>query len=183
MAAATLAFPAVALPPWLRAGAPPPLSLRAAGRQDLAHLHDWYAESREAELAAVPWPAAAKRAFCDSQFALQHRHYTGQYVPASFLVVLHAGEPVGRLYLHWNAEELRIIDLLLCARLRGHGIGTALLRWLRATLPAPLALTLQVETRNHDAGRLYRRLGFEVTGASGDRLRMAWRASAGASVS
>jgi ribosomal protein S18 acetylase RimI-like enzyme len=126
----------------------------------------------------VPWPAPVKRAFCDSQFALQHRHYVAHCVPAAFLVVLLEGRSVGRLYLHWTPGDLHIIDILLGAAVRGRGVGSALLRWTQATaLGAGVdMLSLHVEQHNDGAYRLYRRLGFrEEEGGHGGHRRMVWR--------
>lgn len=178
MQTGALAFPAPAHPAWLET---PSLSqsglgLRQAAEADLPFLRDLYADSRAEELACVPWPEAAKRAFCDSQFALQHRHYVAHSVPAIFLIVLLDGRSAGRLYLHWTAADLRIVDILLDAAARGRGIGTALLRWLQAAaLYAGVeTLSLHVESHNQGAQRLYRRLGFREQGVHGGHLRMAW---------
>ena len=180
--AEALAFPSLAQPAWLetpglsRSG----LGLRAAGESDLPFLRDLYAESRAAELAHVPWPAPVKRTFCDSQFALQHRHYVAHCVPAAFLVVLFEGRFVGRLYLHWTPDDLHIIDILLGAATRGRGVGSALLRWIQtAALGAGVdTLSLHVERHNGGAYRLYRRLGFrEEEGGHGGHRHMVWRRS------
>lgn len=179
-----LLFPAATHPPWLetpgldRSG----LTLRAATESDLAFLRELYAASRAAELAATPWPEAARRAFCDGQFLLQHRHYVAHFVPAAFLVVLHAGEPIGRLTLHWTADELRIVDILLQPEAQGRGIGSTLLRWTQAVALAAGVdrLGLHVERRNTDACRLYARLGFrEEDGGGAAHRRMAWRPRGG----
>lgn len=174
-----LAFPAAPTAAWLdtpgldESG----LALRPATDEDLPFLRDLYAESRATELAAMPWPAQAKRAFCESQFVLQHRHYVAHYVPAAFLIVLHRGEAVGRLYLHAAAREMRIIDVLLAAAARGRGIGSALLRWVQAAAvrSGAEALSLHVMQTNRGAFELYRRLGFLECGAEDGHLRMAWR--------
>jgi ribosomal protein S18 acetylase RimI-like enzyme len=180
-------FPAPAPAAWLdtpglaQAG----LALRAATDADLPFLRALYAQSRAAELDAAAWPEAARRAFCDGQFLLQHRHYTAHYVPAAFLVVLRAGAPVGRFTLHWTAEELRIVDILLDAAVQGQGIGTTLLRWSQAaaTVAGVARLCLHVEWRNDGARRLYRRLGFrEDPVVAGTHRRMTWQPP-GASVS
>lgn len=173
-----LAFPAPALPAWLDTSglAKSGLALMPAAASDLPFLRDLYAASRAAELAGVPWPDGVKRAFCDSQFVLQHRHYVAHCVPALFLIVQRAGRPIGRLYLHWTSSELRIVDILLDARVRGRGIGSALLGWAQAAAQVlgAEALSLHVERHNEGACRLYRRLGFHEQGRHGTHLRMAW---------
>ena len=179
------AFPAPAWPAWLETPglSQSGLDLRAAEPSDLPFLRDLYAESRKAELAHVPWPEAAKRAFCDSQFLLQHRHYVAHCVPAAFLIVLLEGRPVGRRYLHWTAVDLRIVDLLLDAAVRGRGLGSALLRWIQAAARrvGTASLSLHVEQHNDGACRLYRRLGFgEEQSAYPGYRRMVWQPQAAA---
>ena len=180
--AEALVFPAAARPAWLETPglSQSGLSLRAARESDLPFLRDLYAESRAAELAPVPWPAPVKRAFCDSQFALQHRHYVAHCIPAAFLVVLFEGRPVGRLYLHWTPDGLHIVDILLDAATRGRGIGSALLHWTQtAALGAGAGtLSLHVERHNDGAYRLYRQLGFhEGEGGRDGHRHMVWRRS------
>ncbi|MGN6739141.1 GNAT family N-acetyltransferase [Dyella sp.] len=175
------AFPRSAMPVWLAEALTSPhasVTLLAAEGSDLAFLRALYAQSREAELAQTPWPPEARQAFCDSQFNLQHRHYVSQYPPAAaFLVILQEHQPIGRLYLHWSTDELRIVDILLASRSRQQGIGTALLRALQmavgnAGIPT---ISLHVEQQNSEAYRLYRRLGFSEGDCRGGYLRMDWR--------
>ena len=179
-----LAFPPPAQPPWLetqslaRAG----LDVRSASGSDLPFLQGLYAQSRAMELARAPWPDTVKRAFCDSQFALQHRHYVGRDASA-FLIVLRDGRPIGRLYLHWTSAELRVVDLLLDATTQGQGIGSTLLRWVQAiaTSAGYGVVSLHVADHNDRAYDLYRRLGFDaVETVEGGHRRMVWRAPAAA---
>lgn len=158
------------------------VTLRAAEGADLPFLRSLYAQSREAELAQMPWPTEARQAFCDGQFNLQHRHYVSQYPPAAaFLLILQKEQPIGRLYLHWSADELRIVDILIENTSRRQGIGSALLRSLQlavgdADLPT---LSLHVEQQNSEAYRLYRRLGFFEGESRGGYLRMDWQPGPG----
>lgn len=151
------------------------ITLRPALEQDMAFLRDLYHQSRAAELAAVPWPDATRRAFLDSQFELQHRHYIGQYTDAAFLIVEHTGRPLGRLYLHDDGDALHIIDILLLSAERGQGIGTALLAHVQqlARQHACTAVQLSVLRDNAAALRLYQRLGFASVGS--DTLRLVMR--------
>lgn len=175
-----LAFPSPAHPTWLETPglSSSGLGLRLATESDLPFLRGLYAQSRAHELAHVPWPDAAKGDFCDSQFVLQHRHYVAHCIPAAFLVVLQEGRAVGRLYLHWTSDELRIVDLLLDAATQRLGIGTALLRWVQAVAihAGFRVVSLHVGEHNDRAYALYRRLGFreEAPGEGGHR-RMVWR--------
>ena len=119
-----------------------------------------YADIRAEEMAPVAWPDEAKRAFLLDQHNLQHAHYRKHYVGAEFLLIEQAGRPVGRVYLHRTAVEIRLMDIALLTPLRGQGIGGALLRALFDIADADdYPISLHVEPDN-PIGRLYRRHGF-----------------------
>jgi len=121
-----------------------------------------YADIRAQEMAPVAWPDEAKRAFLLDQYTLQHAHYRKHYAGAEFLLIEADGEPVGRIYLHRTAAEIRLMDVALLTPRRGQGIGGPLLRALFDIGDADLcAITLHVEPDN-PIGRLYRRHGFSL---------------------
>ena len=175
-------FPAgrepVAQPGILRARG---IGLRAAREADLPWLRDLYASTRSAELAAVPWPEQAKRAFLDQQFALQHAHYLAHFVDADFLIVETAQAPLGRLYLQRGATQHVLVDISLLPAWRGQGVGTALVAHAQALAAAARCpLSLHVLHANPAAQRLYARLGFLAGDASETHLQMHWRAACAA---
>src|SRR5690606_24579729 len=86
-----------------------------------------YASTRSAELAQTDWNEEQKTAFLRFQFHAQHQHYATHYHDAQFFVIERAEVPVGRLYLHWRSDELRIVDIALLPEARGQGLGSALL--------------------------------------------------------
>jgi ribosomal protein S18 acetylase RimI-like enzyme len=134
---------------------------------DLPLLSRIYASTRSGELAHVPWTDAQKAAFLDSQFHAQHTYYQQNYPAALWLVIVRAGEAIGRLYLDRWAREHRLIDISLLPAHRGRGYGTALLRDLIAeAASAGKALSIHVE-KNNPAMTLYGRLGFKPVGEHG----------------
>lgn len=138
------------------------MSFRPVDDADHAFLRDLYADVRAAELAPVPWPDAAKRAFLDEQFGLQHAHYVKNYPGADLLVIEKENRPIGRVYVYRTPNEIRLMDIALVPAERGRGIGSALL--LELLDEARLTrrdLTLHVEPDN-PAQRLYQRLGFRL---------------------
>ena len=143
------------------------LHLREEGDDDLPFLRTLYASTRAEELAPVPWPEEAKRAFLDHQFELQRAQYREHYVGAEWLVIEREAVPVGRLYLKRSSAELRLMDIALLPDARGQGIGTqltqAVIDW--ATAQA-LTVTLHVEPFN-PAYRMYQRFGFEHRRSTG----------------
>jgi ribosomal protein S18 acetylase RimI-like enzyme len=110
----------------------------------------------------VPWDDAQKDAFLRMQFDAQDAWWRENYGDASFDVILVAGEPAGRLYVHRGRSEIRIVDIALLPEHRGNGIGTRLLEELLAEGDAGgKSVTIHVERMN-PALRLYERLGFSV---------------------
>lgn len=152
--------------------------LRPACDDDIPALQALYADVRAAEIMAVPWPAMVKRSFLDNQFALQHQHYLRHYADAEFLVVEYAGGVQGRYYLQRGATADLVVDISLAEAHRGRGVGRALIEASqREAAAAGRGMALHVLKTNLDALRLYRRLGFGLSGSDGDtHHRMDWPA-------
>jgi GNAT superfamily N-acetyltransferase len=160
----------------MRLNLPGHLALRPVGPADQDTLLAIYASTREEELARTDWSAEQKSAFVAMQFQAQTAHYTANYPGAEFFLVLVAGEPAGRLYLHRRAGDLRIMDIALLPAHRGQGIGTAVLGALQAMAAAEgIGLSIHVETFN-PARRLYERLGFRPAAEAGVYILMQWAA-------
>ena len=158
--------------------APPGLSLRWIGDEDLPFLAELYASTRREEVAQVPWSEEQKEAFLRWQFDSQHQHYQQYYPDCEFLVVERptpaGGEPIGRLYVDRWPEEIRLVDVALLPEHRGGGLGTALLEaLLDEGRERCLPVTIHVE-HNNPALRLYRRLGFRHVDSNGVYYLMKW---------
>lgn len=154
-------------------------SLRALRDDDLPWLRDLYASTRAEEMAPVPWPDTAKRAFLDQQFALQHQHYLAHYGDTDFLAIERRGRgPVGRYYLQRATPDHLIVDICLFPGMRGQGVGEALIRQSQADAAAlGCGMYLHVQISNPKARRLYERLGFTADGGvTGTHQMMRWRA-------
>ena len=151
------------------------LALRPAAPDDEAFLFRVYASTRTEELAPVPWSAAQKEAFLMWQAATQHRYYVENYPGAEFQVILLGGQPIGRLYLHRRADEIRIMDIALLPEYRNRGYGTALFNQVMAEgQRTARRVTIHVEQFS-PALRLYQRLGFAQVAEHGVYLLMEWR--------
>ncbi len=148
------------------------LSLREEQPGDLPFAAELYAQTRAAELVAVPWTEAEKRAFCQQQFEAQHAHYALHYPRAQFLIILCHGALAGRLYFEHTNAELRLMEITLAARWRGRGLGTLLSRVVvELADEAGVPTSLHVESFN-PARRLYERLGFREIETRGVYLLM-----------
>ena len=170
-------------------------SLRALTDHDLPWLRDLYATTRADEMAPLPWPAAAKRAFLDQQFTLQHNHYLAMFGGSDFLAIQHDGAPLGRFYLQRSPDgridgtaealseaqpdEHLVVDIALFPQARGSGIGGALIAEAQARAAAAgCGMRLHVMATNPAAQRLYERLGFALVpeGGTPTHRLMRWRA-------
>jgi len=159
-------------------GRPEGVTFRPVGEADHPFLRDLYASVRAAELAPVPWPDAAKRAFLDEQFELQHQHYVKNYPGADLLMVEKDSVPIGRIYVYRTPAEIRLMDIALIPEWRGQGIGSALLHELMDEARATQCeLTLHVEPDN-PAQRLYQRLGFRLIEQRGVYDFLGWNPAA-----
>ena len=160
---------------WLRA-AGQGLRFRRLTESDLPFLGRLYALIRQQELAVVPWSDAEKAAFLESQFRAQHAHYQAYYPNADWLVTVHDGEDIGRLYIERWPTQHRIIDIAFVPEHRGKGFGTALLRdLLDEASAAGKTVSIHVEKLNPAMG-LYRRLGFKCVEDKGVYDLMHWSA-------
>ncbi|MEG2804000.1 N-acetyltransferase [Stenotrophomonas sp.] len=136
---------------------------RALHGADLPWLAALYASTRDEEMAAVPWPAAAKLQFLHQQFAAQHQHYLATYPDADYLAIEQAGQAVGRLYLDRHGADDLIVDISLLPHCRGAGLGTAVIARVQQLAAArQRGVALHVARYNPAAQRLYQRLGFVV---------------------
>jgi ribosomal protein S18 acetylase RimI-like enzyme len=166
------------LPPgfgWTRA-AGAGLTFRPIADADLPFLAMLYASTRTEELAVTPWSDAQKAAFLDMQFQAQHSHYQKHYPDADWLVIMRAGEDIGRLYIERWPSRHGVIDIAFLPAHRGRGFGEALMRDLMdEAAAAGKAVAIHVEKFN-PAMRLYRRLGFRTEQDKGVYDLMCWTA-------
>jgi ribosomal protein S18 acetylase RimI-like enzyme len=149
-------------------------SLRKERPEDEPFLITLYATMRETELARMPWTDAQKAEFLRWQFALQRAHYRRHCHDADFCIIEVDGFPIGRLYVHRGAQEIRLMDIALLPAWRGRGIGGAYVQaLLREAKAARLPVTLHVEPGN-PARRLYLLAGFRPAAELGFYERLVW---------
>ena len=121
-----------------------------------------YASTRIDVLGIVGWSQPQIDAFLRMQYDLQRAHYDRHYPQASFQIVLLDGRAIGRLYVSYTREDVRVIDISLLPDVRGRGIGRSLLELVveqADRLAAPVTLHVAV---GNPARRLYERLGFRA---------------------
>lgn len=150
------------------------ISFRVITPEDECFLYQVYASTRERELALLEWDEKEKDRFLKMQFAAQHQHYQKHFPEARFEIVTFNQHPIGRLYVDYREDEIRIIDIALLPGFRRKGIGTKLLRDLleKATQDS-LPVRIHVEPDN-PAMNLYKSLKFQKVLEHGPYILMEW---------
>jgi ribosomal protein S18 acetylase RimI-like enzyme len=151
------------------------VELRPCTHADREFLVSVYGSARAAELSMVGWSDAERDAFIRMQFDLQDRSYAARFPDAERSVVLLADRPIGRLYVHRDEHEIRIIDVAILPEFRSRGIGSAVIRAVVAEGERTgRPVRIHVESFN-PARRLYERLGFVPVSSGGVYHEMEWR--------
>lgn len=150
------------------------ICLRPVEPEDMDFLLEVYSSTRADEMRLVAWDTQTKTAFLRQQFSAQHKYYLENYPGARFFVILLHDEPIGRLYIHEQKQEIRIMDISILPARRGAGIGSSLLKQILAQAAnRQLPVTIHVEQFN-PALNLYKRLGFRLVEERGVYLFMKW---------
>jgi ribosomal protein S18 acetylase RimI-like enzyme len=149
------------------------ITFRAYTPADLPFIQAVYASSREPEMAVVSWTEAQKASFLQQQCLAQLAHYEAHYLGSEHLIILKEEQPIGRLYIHRTAKEIRVMDITLLPAHRRQGIGSQIMRdLLHEGDQTNRPVTLHVEVINPDALRLYERLGFTAVTQRGVHIFM-----------
>ena len=153
------------------------LTLRPVTPADEPLLFELYAGTRIDELAAWGWDAAQRDLFLKLQFNGQQQHYHTHFAYADHSIVELDNQPIGRLIVARNEQDIHLADIVIQPAQRGSGIGTTLIRQLldeAARSHKPLRLHV---LRANRALRLYQRLGFTIAEDNGTHLLMEARPS------
>src|SRR5687768_18508020 len=89
------------------------IDLRDVTEDDADFLYSVYASTRADEMARVDWNTEQQEAFLRMQFNAQTQFYIENYPGAEFHVITLNEQPIGRLYVHRKADEIRIMDISL----------------------------------------------------------------------
>lgn len=152
--------------------------LRSAAPSDQEFLDALYLSTRDDLQALAADPAL--RPMIAPMIAMQQKaqalSYQASYPGAEYLVIEHAGAPVGRAVVHADADGLRLVDLSVLPQARGQGCASSTLAQLQQrAAEGGCELHLTVRLANTGARRLYERLGFDVLSDDGLDARMRWR--------
>lgn len=151
------------------------VSLRPYTLDDIPFMQTLYASTRKDELAMTNFTEQEKLNFISQQFKAQISHYTQNYCTEAFNIVELDNISIGRLFVDYWEQEIRIVDIALMPEYRNTGLGTYFFHQLFEQAKASRkSVTIHVE-HNNPAKRLYERLGFVLKTQTNDiYLLMEW---------
>lgn len=151
------------------------IEMRPADAGDQRFMQQLYASTQNGELRMGGCDANTESLLIDLQFKARQTWFRNHYPNADLAVIMDRDRPVGRLYVDYGVEEIRILDICLVADYRNRGIGLGLLRSLQAQaarMRVPVRLSVLLGS---PAQRLYQRCGFVNLGVDGLHNSMEWQ--------
>lgn len=107
--------------------------------------------------------------------AWQRRTFVDECRQSTCEVITDGDELIGYVQYVEEPHQVRLWNLVIRPDHRGRGIGSTIVRELQARAAAhSVPVTLRVFPSNHDAYRLYVRLGFREDSRSDRAIELAW---------
>ena len=94
------------------------IRLRAITSSDEELLFMLYEQTRQDELAQVPWTAIQKEIFLKQQFFAQTTDWKSNFNHDRFLIILYKQEPIGRFYVEEQNDQLLLVDIIILQKYR-----------------------------------------------------------------
>jgi ribosomal protein S18 acetylase RimI-like enzyme len=156
---------------------PADISLRPARDGDEPFLKRVHETARHWEFAALLQTGQADlyHKIMAQQYDAQHRFYFANYDTAHYGIIQWTGQPVGRLYVDYRDDEVRVLEIAILPEYRGRGIGRIVMTGLcleAAMRHKPVRLHVHYLSR---AQRFYGQLGFRELALEGPDRLMEWR--------
>ncbi len=154
------------------------LTQRETLADDEGFLFEVYLSSRGDDLTEMGWDSERVRNFLETQYAAQQRFLKANYPQGEDRIIMLDTQPIGRIVVERNDQEIRVVDVALLRQYRNSGIGTYLIREL-LTEAARLGQPFRTQViRSSAALSLFERLGVVKIGETGSHYQMEWRADA-----
>ena len=158
---------------------PADISLRPAKAGDEPFLKRVHQSARHWEFAPLLQSGEAElyHKVMAQQYDAQHRFYFATYDSAQYGIIQWTSTPIGRLYVDYRDDEVRVLDIAILPDYRGRSIGRIVMTGLcleAAMRRKPVRLCVHYLSR---AQRFYQQLGFQQIGVEGPSLVMEWRQS------
>lgn len=155
---------------------PADISIRPATDKDDAFLRRVHDAARHWEFETLLQSGQADiyHTIMAQQYKTQHEVYFASYPAAQYGVIQWTDRPIGRLYVNYRDDEVRVLDIAVLPDYRGHGVGEIVLKGIcieAGMRRVPVRLHVHYLSR---AQRLYEALGFRQIGIDGPNLSMQW---------
>jgi ribosomal protein S18 acetylase RimI-like enzyme len=156
---------------------PADISLRPARDGDEPFLKRVHDAARHWEFASLLETGQADlyHQVMAQQYDAQHRFYFANYDTAHYGIIQWTGQPIGRLYVDYRDDEVRVLEIAILPEYRGRGIGRIVMMGIcleAAMRRKPVRLYVHYLSR---AQRFYRQLGFREISLEGPDRLMEWR--------
>lgn len=139
------------------------LSARLIKPTDQPFLFELFTDVRGKGLENTLLSDHQKQAFLQSQFDAMHTSYAENFPSAQHHIVSRSGKDVGRIYTNISHDEIRILDMIIHAQVRGSGIGSELMRtMIYHSNDSDKVLRFYVWATNTEAQRFYHHHGCEM---------------------
>ena len=111
---------------------PADISLRPATAKDEAFLKRVHEGARQWEFAWLLQSGQAElyHKIIDQQYKAQHEVYFAAYDAAHYGIIQWTGRPIGRLYVDYRDQEVRVLEIAILPEYRDHGIGGIVMKGL-----------------------------------------------------
>jgi len=155
---------------------PRAIEMRAAENADQAFMEQLYALTRGDAAHMEGCDPSTGALLLSIQYRARQGHFEKLYPYADLAIITEHELPIGRLYVNYSHDEIRIIDMNLLPECRNRGIGLGLLRSLQAQgvrMRVPVRVDVMLGS---PALRLLHRCGFVSQGANGIYNAMSWQA-------
>jgi ribosomal protein S18 acetylase RimI-like enzyme len=151
------------------------ITLRPSVPQDRTFLYEVYFSQRAPEFAVLPFSEEQKRELVRMQFEAQLSSYSARFPDSRYEIVMLDGQPAGRIWVARQADEFRVVDVVILPHLQNAGIGTTLMQRLQAEAQqARLPIRATVSRTNPGSLRFHLRLGFKVVEEAPFDLYLEW---------
>jgi GNAT superfamily N-acetyltransferase len=151
------------------------VSLRRAAAEDESFMKELYFEWRRPEFALLPFPEPQIRDLLQMQYRAQITSYSASFPSSGYEIILLNGERAGRIWIARQADEIRLVDILIAPSRRNQGIGTVLMHRLQEEARnTGLPIRATVDRANPGSLRFHQRHGFQVSGEGPLDLSVEW---------
>lgn len=152
------------------------VKLVKAEKNDEDFLAKVFFSARKVEFSMLGWGDEQLRSFLSMQYNFQKQSYCATVPDAENSIIWYGNKKAGRLLVDRNADEITLVDIALLEEFRGLGIGSEIiLDLVNEAGKRNIPLRLHGAIRNEGALRLYKKLGFQITGTDQVNHSMEWR--------